>query len=93
MRFLGYPSYLDPTNTDKTGITAGTPTSYRLEIRASGVEKSVSWGQGEFAGTAQAKALLDWFEKLRQRVEAKPEQQRITCRRATVARCLAWRRR
>jgi hypothetical protein len=77
MRILDYPAYMDPSNTGKTGVTASTPTSYRLEIRAGGAEKSITWVHGEFARTAQARALLDWFEKLRQIIEAKPEYQRM----------------
>jgi hypothetical protein len=74
MRILDYPSVMDTTN---TGITASTPTSYRLDIRAGGIEKSISWGHGEFAGTPEAKALLDWFKKLQDMIEAKPEYQRM----------------
>ena len=73
MRILGYPSNLDTT----TGMTASSPTSYRLRIRAGGTEKSISWGYGDFAGTPEAQALQDWFEKLRQMIEAKPEYQRM----------------
>jgi len=73
MRILGYPSNLDTT----TGMTASSPTSYLLRIRAGGIEKSISWGYGDFAGTPEAQALQDWFEKLREMIEAKPEYQRM----------------
>jgi hypothetical protein len=74
MRVLDLPSTMDTTN---TGITASTPTSYRVYIRAGGVEKTLTWEHGEFAGTPEAKALLDWFEKLQRMIEAKPEYQRM----------------
>jgi hypothetical protein len=77
MRILDYPASLDPSNTGRTGITASTPTSYRLQIRVGGIDKTVDWGHGEFARTDQAKALLDWFEKLRAMIEAKPEYQQM----------------
>ncbi len=73
MRILGYQSNLDTT----TGMTASSPTSYLLRIRAGGTEKSISWGHADFAGTPEAQALQDWFEKLRQMIEAKPEYQRM----------------
>jgi hypothetical protein len=77
IRILDYPDSLDPSNTGKTGVTASTPTSYRLDIHVEGVDKTVSWDHGEFARTAQAKALLDWFEKLRAMIEANPEYQKM----------------
>jgi hypothetical protein len=77
MRILDYPDSLDPSNTGKTGITASTPTSYQLQIRAGGVEKTIHWEHGEFARTDQAKALFDWFQKLRAMIGTKPEYQRM----------------
>jgi hypothetical protein len=74
MRVLDFPSNMDTTN---EGITASTPTSYRLHIRASGAEKTITWEHGEFAGTPEAKALLDWFGKLRGMIGAKPEYWRM----------------
>jgi len=74
MRILDYPSNMDTTN---TGVTASTPTSYRLDIRAGGIKKSISWEHGEFAGTPEAKALQDWFKKLQEMIEAKPEYQQM----------------
>ncbi len=74
MRILDYPSNMDSTN---TGITASTPISYRLDILAGGVRKSIYWEHGEFGGTEQARALLAWFEKLRAMIEAKAEYQRM----------------
>ena len=71
---LDYPSNMDTTN---TGMTASTPTSYRLDIRAQGMERSISWEHGEFAATPEAEALLKWFEKLRTMIESKPEYQRM----------------
>jgi hypothetical protein len=77
INILDYPDSLDPSNTGKTGITASTPISYSLQIRAGGIEKAIRWDHGEFARTDQAKSLLDWFERLRAMIEATPEYQRM----------------
>ena len=74
MHVLDYPDSLDPSN---TGVTASTPTSYRLEMRAGGLAKTVSYVHGDSPKTEQAKAFTDWFEKLRQVIEAKPEYQQM----------------
>jgi hypothetical protein len=74
MHVLDYPDSLDPSN---TGVTASTPTSYRLEMRVGGLAKTVSYVHGDSPKTEQAKALADWFEKLRAIIEAKPEYQQM----------------
>jgi hypothetical protein len=73
MGILDYPSDFQP----KTHWTASSPTSYRLEIRAGGIEKSISWGYADDATTPEAQALQDWFERLQEMIEAKPEYQRM----------------
>lgn len=74
MHILDFPGDLDPGN---TRITASTPTTYRLELRAGEIEKTIFWGHGDFPATQQAQALHEWFEKLRQMIESKPEYQRM----------------
>lgn len=74
MHILDFPADLDPGN---TSVTASTPTTYRLELRADGLEKTIVWGHGDFPETPQARALHAWFEKLRRMIESKPEYQRI----------------
>jgi hypothetical protein len=73
IRILDYPSDFRP----RTRWTASTPNSYHLYIRAGGREKEISWGYADDFVTREAKALRDWFEKLRQIIEAKPEYQRM----------------
>jgi hypothetical protein len=46
-------------------------------MRGGGLAKTVSYVHGDSPKTEQAKALADWFEKLRQIIEAKPEYQRM----------------
>jgi hypothetical protein len=70
MEFQDFPESLDPGNTD---MTASTPTSYRLDILAGGVSKTVSFAHGDLPKTKQAKDLVAWFEKLRGMIEATPE--------------------
>lgn len=74
MHILDFPADLDPGN---TGITASTPISYRLKLRAAGMEKVIIWEHGDFPETEQAQALYEWFERLRLMIESKPEYQRM----------------
>ncbi len=50
---------------------------YRLELRAGDIEKTIVWEHGDFPGTQQAQALNEWFKKLQQMIEDKPEYQRM----------------
>ena len=70
MEFQDFPDFLDPGN---TAVTASTPTSYRLDIRADGVTKTVQFVHGDLPETEQAKAYVAWFEKLRGMIEGTPE--------------------
>lgn len=73
MDILAYPEYLDPSNTGKTGVTASTPTTYRLVLRAGGFEKRIDWVHGEIPRTDQARAFQAWFDKLSRMIMATPE--------------------
>jgi hypothetical protein len=72
MDIFGYPDSLDPSN---TGVTASTPTSLWLKVRAGGMEWTISYVHGDSPKTEQAEAFVDWFEKLRRMIDATPEYQ------------------
>jgi hypothetical protein len=74
MHILDLPADLDPGN---TRVTASTPATYRLELRSEGIEKTIVWGHGDFPATDQARALHEWFKKLRQMIESKPGYRRM----------------
>ncbi len=73
IHILDYPFEFQP----RTRWTASTPNSYHLKIRADGRQKEISWHHADDFTAPEAKALRDWFEKLREIIEAKPEYQRM----------------
>ncbi len=81
MGILDYPSVFRPQL--EAEATTGTSTmvsphnTYLLSIRAGGMEKTISWEDESLSATPEAKALRDWFDALRQMIEAKPEYRAI----------------
>ncbi len=74
---LDYPAVFRPEQEDESGVIAWIEPhdTYLLTIRAAGGEKHIFWEAGYQGGLPRATALRDWFTKLEQMIEAKPEYQ------------------
>jgi hypothetical protein len=74
---LDYPAVFRPEQEDESGVFPWIEPhdTYLLTIRAAGGEKHIFWEAGYQGGLPRATALRDWFTKLEQIIEAKPEYQ------------------
>jgi hypothetical protein len=82
--FFNYPTKflgVKPTATDEITVR-GPSTTYRLEVRSSGVMHIVSWDDRFFPHTEEASRLLKLFDLINGIVNGRPEVKRLPVSRA-----------
>lgn len=77
MDILSYPADFTPPYADVTTPGTGHVISpfinYHLHLVAAGIQKDVSWSDVNGSTTQEAVALRDWFRRLMDLIESKPE--------------------
>jgi hypothetical protein len=82
--FFDYPSAFRGVSQTATGetTTVAPSTSYRLEVRSSGVVHSVTWGDRFFPHSEEASRLLKVFDLINGFVNDRPDVKRLPVSRA-----------